>query len=144
MTEGRGTGIPKILRVLKENGSPPPQFKTDEDRTFFTTDFFIHPLFVSEARKAEQVTGEVTGEVTSEVIRLLSVLVKAPMTRSQAQKFLGLKSQANFRDRYLEPASNLGLIEMTIPDKPRSSKQKYRLTEKGRGFLSSIRKKTKE
>lgn len=28
-----------------------------------------------------------------------------------------------------------GLLEMTIPDKPRSSKQKYRLTEKGRRFL---------
>ena len=32
-----------------------------------------------------------------------------------------------------------GLLEMTIPDKPRSSKQRYRLTAKGREFLKSLK-----
>jgi len=32
-----------------------------------------------------------------------------------------------------------GLVEMTIPDKPRSSKQKYRLPEKGRKVLDGIK-----
>jgi predicted transcriptional regulator len=36
---------------------------------------------------------------------------------------------------YLKPALDDDLIEMTIPDKPRSSKQKYRLTEKGKRVL---------
>jgi hypothetical protein len=35
-----------------------------------------------------------------------------------------------FRLVYLRPALDAGLIEMTQPDKPRSSKQKYRLTAK--------------
>lgn len=51
-----------------------------------------------------EVAGEVTGEVTGEVRRLLQVLDLAPLTRAQAQSVLGLKGQANFRDRYLEPA----------------------------------------
>lgn len=38
----------------------------------------------------------------------------------------------------LTPALDAGLVEMTIPDKPRSSKQKYRLTEEGRRFLAEI------
>ena len=56
----------------------------------------------------------------------------------QPQAKLRLKSQANFRERYLKPALEAGLIEMTIPDKPRSSRQKYRLTEKGRTLLAGL------
>jgi ATP-dependent DNA helicase RecG len=35
LTEGRATGIPKILRAMKENGSPPPEFEFDEDHSYF-------------------------------------------------------------------------------------------------------------
>ena len=38
---------------------------------------------------------------------------------------------------YIRPALEAGLIEMTIPDKPNSSNQRYRLTPKGREFLAS-------
>ena len=43
LTEGRGTGIPKILRAMKANGSPPPEFRTDDDHSFFATILPIHP-----------------------------------------------------------------------------------------------------
>jgi ATP-dependent DNA helicase RecG len=76
--------------------------------------------------------------VTGEVHSLLKVLEEKALTRSEAQAALELEGQANFRDRYLAPALGAGLIEMTIPDKPRSSKQKYRLTEKGRNVLKGI------
>ncbi|MCP5105721.1 MAG: transcriptional regulator, partial [bacterium] len=35
LTEGRGTGIPKILRKIEANGSPFPRFITDDDRSYF-------------------------------------------------------------------------------------------------------------
>jgi hypothetical protein len=38
---------------------------------------------------------------------------------------VGLSHRPTFRDNYLLPALKDGLIEMTIPDKPNSSKQKY-------------------
>lgn len=80
---------------------------------------------------------QVAGEVTGEVRRLLLALAMTPLTRAPAQAALGLKGQANFRERYLAPALGLGWINMTIPDKPRSSKQRYRLTEKGRKLLAT-------
>jgi hypothetical protein len=40
-----------------------------------------------------------------------------------------------FRDNHLHPALETELIEMTIPEKSSSSKQKYRLTNKGRAAL---------
>ena len=57
------------------------------------------------------------------------------MTRGEIQERLGLKDEKHFRENYQQVGVKLGLIEMTIPDKPRSSKQKYRLTDKGRAFL---------
>ena len=44
--------------------------------------------------------------------------------------------RTKFRHQVLNPLLEMGLVEMTIPDKPRSSKQKYRLTKKGQNFLS--------
>ncbi|MBO0861263.1 MAG: hypothetical protein J2P21_22800 [Chloracidobacterium sp.] len=43
LTEGRGTGIPKIQRAMRANGSPPAEFKTNDDRTFFTIVLRMHP-----------------------------------------------------------------------------------------------------
>lgn len=45
LTEGKATGIPRIKKSLKENGSPEPVFDFDDDRTFFEVDFHIHPVF---------------------------------------------------------------------------------------------------
>jgi ATP-dependent DNA helicase RecG len=57
------------------------------------------------------------------------------MSRKQTQDILQLKGRANFEERYLKPAIETGFIELTIPDKPQSRLQKYRLTEKGRAVL---------
>lgn len=85
---------------------------------------------------AEQVAGEVTGEVTGEVLRLLAVMA-GEMKRAEIQQVLGLKHEEHFRDAYLLPALNMQVIEMTQPDKPRSSKQRYRLTERGLTLLAN-------
>lgn len=75
-------------------------------------------------------TPEVTLEVTPEV-RLLAAFA-GEMTRQQLKTALGLKDDEHFRKTYLLPAVEAGLIEMTRPEKPRSSRQRYRLTDKGR------------
>ena len=61
------------------------------------------------------------------------------MTRREMRETLMLKSDDNFRRLYLVPALEAGLIEMTIPDKPKSRLQKYRLTPAGAARLSSSR-----
>ncbi len=70
-------------------------------------------------------------------VRLLSVLT-GEMPRQQLKEALGLKDDEHFRKAYLLPALEAGLIEMAIPDKPRSSKQKYRLTDKGRQVMAQL------
>nr|WP_217734433.1 hypothetical protein [Advenella alkanexedens] len=61
------------------------------------------------------------------------------MNRAELMLALELKDRVNFRDTYLQPALELGLIEMTQPDSPRSPTQKYRLTTLGKQILASHR-----
>ena len=74
------------------------------------------------------------GEVAGEVARLLLVM-QGEMKRSAMQEALELKGEDSFRKRYLNPAIAAGFVEMTIPDKPNSRLQKYRLTDKGKEML---------
>ena len=133
LTEGRGTGIPKILKAMRENGSPEPVFEFDEDHSYFQVVLPIQQdaLIQVIEQPTVQVTDQVTDQVSEEVARLISV-VEREMKRKEMQDALGLRHRGHFKDAYLDPAMELGLIEMTRPDTPRSSKQRYRLTEKGR------------
>jgi ATP-dependent DNA helicase RecG len=58
------------------------------------------------------------------------------MKRTEIQDALGLKHEDHFRDAYLLPALSANVIQMTQPDKPRSSKQRYRLTVRGTTLLA--------
>jgi len=53
-------------------------------------------------------------------------------SRHELQELLGLSNREHFRINYLNPAIEEGLVEPTIPDKPKSSKQKYKLTPQGK------------
>ncbi len=79
---------------------------------------------VQVLQRPSPVPPEVTPEVEPQ-LRVLQVLI-GEMTRQQLQTALGLKDDKHFRSAYLQPALDSGLIEMTAPDKPRSSRQKYR------------------
>lgn len=47
LTEGRNTGIPKIIREMTRNGSPLPIYETDTDRTFLNVRIPIHSDFLT-------------------------------------------------------------------------------------------------
>jgi hypothetical protein len=79
-------------------------------------------------------TGQVAGQVSPEIHRLVQV-VSLAMTRIEIQRALELKSRENFERRYLKPALAKGVLEMTLPDKPNSRLQKYRLTQAGKKLL---------
>lgn len=143
-----GSGMRKLMRYGKAYGGANPELTegdifrivvkvpefstTGEESGTYEVKPHVSPQVTGE------VTGEVAGEVTGEVHSLLKVLEEMALTRAEAQAALELKGQANFRDRYLAPALGAGLIEMTIPEKPKSSKQKYRLTDTGRQVLTRM------
>ena len=76
----------------------------------------------------------VTDQVTPQVVHALGA-ARSDCSFAELQAAAGLKDRVHFLKTHLEPLLLAGWIERTIPDKPRSSKQKYRLTEKGRQAL---------
>lgn len=51
-SEGRSTGIPKIMRAMKDNGSPLAEFEVDDDHTYFMVRLAVQP----DAAQAAAVT----------------------------------------------------------------------------------------
>lgn len=58
LTEGRNTGFGKILRALEENGSPKPEFETDENHSYFISRLFVHEAFLEGDNNQKEVEKE--------------------------------------------------------------------------------------
>ncbi len=155
LAEGRSTGVPKILRAMRNNGSPAPSFETDEDRTWFRVRLPAHPSFplrpngdsaeqdagqdtvhdnalkyIENGPITEQDTEQDTEQVTPQVGRLILALTRE-MRRHELQDLLSITHRPHFLEICLNPALEAGLIEMTLPDKPTSRNQRYRRTPAG-------------
>lgn len=74
MTEGRSTGFPKIYKALKRNGSPSPQFETDEKNQYFLATVKIHPMFLTEQDTGGDVVKDVVKELTDRQLIILNIL----------------------------------------------------------------------
>lgn len=68
---------------------------------------------------------------TAPQVRELLAVMRGEMDGEALQAALGLSDRKSFRQSYLKPALDGGLIEMTILDRPNSRLQKYRLRGKG-------------
>ncbi len=66
-------------------------------------------------------------EMSDQVLRLISAMNQKDYTLAELMQLVGLTHRATFQKNYLNPAIEANLIERTIPDKPKSPKQKYRL-----------------
>ena len=150
LVEQIGSGIRRIRQLCRDYEVAEPLIYVSEN---WVTTTFARPVEHAADRgtghaapqvpdmyptSTPEVTTEVTPEVTTEVLRLLQVM-SGPMNRQSLQEALQLKAEKNFRLLYLRPAIEAELVEMTFPHKPRSSKQKYRLTKKGRGLQDRLR-----
>ncbi len=62
----------------------------------------------------------------------------AERSREDLIQALNLDSSTQLRRQFLRPALDLGLIEQTLPDKPKSRFQRFRLTERGRLKLRAL------
>lgn len=129
MCEQAGTGLRMMQREWQALGHAAPRIDNDRARKAYS-------IFLPDLTRLG-VTPEVTPEVTAEVDRLISIVPGGnPVTATELMGLLALRDPKHFRKTYLKPALDAGLLEMTLPDKPRSSRQRYRLSAAGHRYRS--------
>ena len=126
LVESLGSGIPRILRAY------------GEDCFKFTDNFIRITLPISAHDHAsDHASAHASDHASAQVEKLVSILT-GEMGRSELQELLSIKNRDYFRTDYLNPAISNGYVELTIPDKPNSRNQKYRLTVKGIALKNNL------
>ena len=122
---------------MRDNGSPAPTFEFDDDHSYFSVTLPVHPALAMDDTGTRH-AGGATEQVTEQVASLLHRLGQRPepVAASDLMAALGLRHRPTFLYNYLTPALEVGLIARTIPDKPRSRNQRYRLTPAGKAWLT--------
>ena len=109
--ENRYSGIPTIRREMAAHNLPEPVFENRRNE-------FVVTLYNQVQEKPVQSA------------ETLLDFCKEPRSRKEIAAFLGLKTASYATDRYIRPMLEEGKLEMTIPDKPKSTRQKYRTVNK--------------
>ena len=92
LTEGRSTGISKILKVMKENGSPPPEFETDDDRSYFLIRLPAPPKVESKESARADTKGKTSGKTSGKIIEL--ILQNASITIPEMASKIGITERS--------------------------------------------------
>lgn len=89
LTEGRNTGFKKILKALSANGSPLPEFETDEAHDYFVTRLFIHEKFYDEGKDGGSTTPKLPPNNIHDSI-LVMMRMNPQITKKEIAANLGL------------------------------------------------------
>lgn len=131
LIEEWGSGYKRIKDACEQGGYPLP--KWEEFGSALRVTFYPHPE-IEQIQKAGTKLGLSWDQVGTkfkleqEEIQLLTYC-QEPKTIKELMDFMGWKNRTKFRGKYINPLINNGLLEMTMPEKPRSSKQKYRISK---------------
>ena len=144
-----GSGIRKLMRYGKiYGGADPEMIEGDIFRITIKVPEFIHPSTLTTQNDHVIVTengepivmdqvGTKLGPSQNQIEVMRNCLTQKGIT--ELMQLCGRTNRTKFRDQVLQPLLQSGWVEMTIPDKPKSSKQKYRLTGEGQKLLQKER-----
>jgi ATP-dependent DNA helicase RecG len=133
LIEQWGTGVRRIFAEAKELGLPEPNIEEVGMRLRFTVRLAKqHRIETGAQTHKSGVESGVESKITGQV---LSFLKEQSRSKSELAKLLGKNKPTRYLNGLMVRLLNDEYVEYTIPDKPNSRLQKYRLTEKGRMAL---------
>jgi ATP-dependent DNA helicase RecG len=147
LIEQWGSGVSRMFKEAKALGLPEPEIIEVGMRVRFIVHLAESIAVLPESKEIKGILdipehqvselGARTGTMLELRRHQVAVLKKCKNECSivDLMELTERTDRSKFRKRILSPLLDAGFIEMTIPDKPRSSKQKYRMTAKGKAFL---------
>ena len=139
LIEQWGSGLKRVFADFKKEGLPEPKIEEIGMRMRISLPLAEPHKAGQQIVRPESPTESPTQSPTQSgnpLSRMLSVLNDGPKSSKEIRDALDLSHRQTFRENYLHPALEQGLIKQTIPEKPNSRLQKYKLTEKGKEILS--------
>ena len=129
LIEGRNTGIPLMIRALKNNGSDAPIFKTDQERTYFRVIIPVHKKFLNEPEKEKTIKirkRKAKVELRSDII---AELEKKPLSVGELSRSLGYNRTSKTVSNVINTMIGEGIVEYEHPEKKNSRNQKVRIRQ---------------
>ena len=135
--EKYGTGYIRLRNWLKEY--PNLRYHVIDFGDFFRIELIESKNVQVSTQVSTHVSTHVSTQVSTQVRNLVLKFNADCLSVYEMQKLFGLKERRTFSRNYIHPALKLGFLEMTIPNKPKSRLQKYRLTDKGKKMQMTIK-----
>ena len=154
LTEQWGSGVKRIFAEAAAQGLPEPrvvEIATGVRLTLGlaqvhtvgsnTSEAFLTPAATTAAipltasRLESQLESRLESKLAAKVLALLQAQESGKAALSQA---LGHRSVSGELHKQIRRLLDLGLIAMTIPEKPQSRLQRYRLTPQGQALLAAL------
>lgn len=132
---GRGSLL--VLNACRQRDLPPPVWSTDALGVTLT--FYVPERSALTGEATAQATAQAAAQVTAEATAQVVRCCREPKAAREIMAELGLHHWKTFQTNYLSPLMDAGVLERTIPEKPRSPKQKYRLAARGKELLHALR-----
>ncbi len=141
--EKSGNGTESIVRRCLEAGLPKPEYHPDnvDFKVIIWRDpARLGPVGAQSGPSRGPVRDQSQNDSACNAIgreSCLKLLEAGDLGRKEIALSFNVSPRSGYIKRFLYDLVEDGLIELTIPEKPNSRLQKYRLTDKGRGVWSS-------
>ena len=158
-----GEGVDRMFREMEEAGHPAPEYRQNEFMVYATIRQLKKLDNQEELSRGQEITKqsqsshqeeglskgpskglskglskdqvcELVGQKWEKIELLLHGMEHAS-TAADLRALMEMSNASKFKKNYLDPLLEMGIIEMTQPDSPKSPTQRYRLTENGRELL---------